>query len=394
MQELLRQKQSDIEDLVNALCMLWQATSSHKGVSITQQQLVTKLEQCSPDQLVGAGPASSVPVAALRHALLHDLLQQLARRVGEEEVSKHEPNRQRQLRAKWKALREERVQPRLHFDATQHGQVAIAKEAGYQEIQGQQQLILQMQSSISTAMQLLRQHMTDLHRAGSGTCPAYAGHFDMSQPTALPEYSKTMTQTFPEHTFRDSQSMTDREPSVASRPQVIRAAGCGWSVSTIDGEPAEPQDTQQLQQTNSLLLRGRILGCTDAGDATVLLNREVDSTAVHASVEVPLQLPGRDQALHCLSTQLLAIQGQLAELQDYIAAGHRSQSGPECCTTPATPASSRRRQQQVSEFPSREFYAGRLKDAPGMAQQTAQPWHEHALFGPFAVIDVPGAAYS
>ena len=45
----------------------------------------------------------------------------------------------------------------------------------------------------------------------------------------------------------------------------------------------------------------------------------------------------------------------------------------------------------ITAFPSREFYAGRLHDAPGMAERMAAPWHEgNAGLGPLAFYDVRG----
>ena len=45
----------------------------------------------------------------------------------------------------------------------------------------------------------------------------------------------------------------------------------------------------------------------------------------------------------------------------------------------------------ITAFPSREFYAGRLHDAPGMAERMAAPWHAvHAGLGPLAFYDVRG----
>ena len=32
----------------------------------------------------------------------------------------------------------------------------------------------------------------------------------------------------------------------------------------------------------------------------------------------------------------------------------------------------------ISAFPARAFYQGRLKDAPGL-EETCQPWHEHKV---------------
>jgi len=44
----------------------------------------------------------------------------------------------------------------------------------------------------------------------------------------------------------------------------------------------------------------------------------------------------------------------------------------------------------ISQFPSAAFYARHLRDGPGMAEATAQPWHAAPLFGPFRFLDVRG----
>ena len=44
----------------------------------------------------------------------------------------------------------------------------------------------------------------------------------------------------------------------------------------------------------------------------------------------------------------------------------------------------------IASFPSREFYAGALLDAPGMAERMAAPWHKFAGLGPLAFYDVRG----
>lgn len=46
----------------------------------------------------------------------------------------------------------------------------------------------------------------------------------------------------------------------------------------------------------------------------------------------------------------------------------------------------------IAVFPSREFYASKLLDAPGMAQRMAAPWHKFAGLGPLAFYDVQGAS--
>ncbi|KAK9831922.1 hypothetical protein WJX84_005070 [Apatococcus fuscideae] len=44
----------------------------------------------------------------------------------------------------------------------------------------------------------------------------------------------------------------------------------------------------------------------------------------------------------------------------------------------------------ISRFPATEFYKGQLKDAAGMAKETARPWSKYKCFGPLAFYDVPG----
>ena len=44
----------------------------------------------------------------------------------------------------------------------------------------------------------------------------------------------------------------------------------------------------------------------------------------------------------------------------------------------------------IAAFPSREFYAGKLLDAPDMAQRMTAPWHKFPGLGPLAFYDVQG----
>lgn len=44
----------------------------------------------------------------------------------------------------------------------------------------------------------------------------------------------------------------------------------------------------------------------------------------------------------------------------------------------------------ISQFPSAAFYARHLRDGPGMAAATVQPWHTVPLLGPFRFLDVQG----
>lgn len=45
---------------------------------------------------------------------------------------------------------------------------------------------------------------------------------------------------------------------------------------------------------------------------------------------------------------------------------------------------------QISEFPSREFYEGKLYDGNDMSRLRLQPWHESKLLGPYRFFDVEG----
>ncbi|EFX01966.1 tRNA-splicing [Grosmannia clavigera kw1407] len=45
----------------------------------------------------------------------------------------------------------------------------------------------------------------------------------------------------------------------------------------------------------------------------------------------------------------------------------------------------------ISRFPSRQFYEGRLIDGADMARLRAQPWHANPLLGPYRFFDVSGA---
>lgn len=49
---------------------------------------------------------------------------------------------------------------------------------------------------------------------------------------------------------------------------------------------------------------------------------------------------------------------------------------------------------EISRFPSREFYDGRLLDGEDMDKQTAKPWHQSALLGPYRFFDVRGTQQS
>jgi senataxin len=44
----------------------------------------------------------------------------------------------------------------------------------------------------------------------------------------------------------------------------------------------------------------------------------------------------------------------------------------------------------ISQLPSNVFYQGRLKDGPGMADKTKQPWHSHVKFGTYRFFNVRG----
>lgn len=45
---------------------------------------------------------------------------------------------------------------------------------------------------------------------------------------------------------------------------------------------------------------------------------------------------------------------------------------------------------EISYFPSRQFYDGRLVDGEGMARLRQQPWHASSTFGPYRFFDVKG----
>lgn len=44
----------------------------------------------------------------------------------------------------------------------------------------------------------------------------------------------------------------------------------------------------------------------------------------------------------------------------------------------------------ISRFPSKEFYQGRLKDGPSMAEKSTRPWHASDLFAPYRFFAVQG----
>lgn len=46
---------------------------------------------------------------------------------------------------------------------------------------------------------------------------------------------------------------------------------------------------------------------------------------------------------------------------------------------------------EISQFPSQEFYEGKLEDGADMAKLRLQPWHESALLGPYRFFDVKGS---
>lgn len=46
---------------------------------------------------------------------------------------------------------------------------------------------------------------------------------------------------------------------------------------------------------------------------------------------------------------------------------------------------------EISKFPSKTFYHGRLIDGPGMAQLRVQPWHVSSVLGPYRFFDIAGA---
>ena len=49
---------------------------------------------------------------------------------------------------------------------------------------------------------------------------------------------------------------------------------------------------------------------------------------------------------------------------------------------------------EISKFPSREFYDGRLLDGKDMDKQTAKLWHKSAILGPYRFFDVQGTQQS
>ena len=49
---------------------------------------------------------------------------------------------------------------------------------------------------------------------------------------------------------------------------------------------------------------------------------------------------------------------------------------------------------EISAFPSREFYDGRLLDGAGMAESTIKPWHQCEILGPYRFFDVQGTQQS
>ncbi|KAK0615807.1 SEN1 N terminal-domain-containing protein [Bombardia bombarda] len=46
---------------------------------------------------------------------------------------------------------------------------------------------------------------------------------------------------------------------------------------------------------------------------------------------------------------------------------------------------------EISQFPSREFYEGLLRDGDDMARLRVQPWHQSELLGPYRFFDVKGS---
>ena len=46
---------------------------------------------------------------------------------------------------------------------------------------------------------------------------------------------------------------------------------------------------------------------------------------------------------------------------------------------------------EISQFPSKEFYEGLLRDGTDMASLRQQPWHQSALLGPYRFFDVKGS---
>lgn len=49
---------------------------------------------------------------------------------------------------------------------------------------------------------------------------------------------------------------------------------------------------------------------------------------------------------------------------------------------------------EISVFPSKQFYASRLVDGPGMASIRDQPWHASTILGPYRFFDVKGVQTS
>jgi senataxin len=49
---------------------------------------------------------------------------------------------------------------------------------------------------------------------------------------------------------------------------------------------------------------------------------------------------------------------------------------------------------EISRFPSRAFYEGRLLDGPNMAKTRTRPWHGNSVLGPYRFFDVQGAHQS
>lgn len=49
---------------------------------------------------------------------------------------------------------------------------------------------------------------------------------------------------------------------------------------------------------------------------------------------------------------------------------------------------------EISKFPSKEFYNGRLLDGESMASLRAKPWHRSAILGPYRFFDVQGVQQS
>lgn len=49
---------------------------------------------------------------------------------------------------------------------------------------------------------------------------------------------------------------------------------------------------------------------------------------------------------------------------------------------------------EISKFPSREFYDGKLLDGEDMDKRTAKPWHQSEILGPYRFFDVQGTQQS